>query len=255
MGSSPLARGLQVDPLTGYLSGRIIPARAGFTVRRRSAPPEHWDHPRSRGVYSSLLARSSPASGSSPLARGLRRPSRFTSSADRIIPARAGFTWPSGTGVPRLRDHPRSRGVYLFGFGFGVSSDGSSPLARGLHLRARRARGRCRIIPARAGFTGDFHGRVLSVRDHPRSRGVYAGLPGCRATECGSSPLARGLLRPRVGPIVRRWDHPRSRGVYKPRSFSAVTVSGSSPLARGLPSAAKRWMTCPGDHPRSRGVY
>ena len=50
-GSSPLARGLlDAGGDVGTIEG-IIPARAGFTVMRRSAPPSMWDHPRSRGVY------------------------------------------------------------------------------------------------------------------------------------------------------------------------------------------------------------
>ena len=54
-----------------------------------------------------------------------------------------------------------------------------------------------RIIPARAGFTvcGSAHGG--HAWDHPRSRGVY-GLNGrSDLSQCGSSPLARGLL-PRI---------------------------------------------------------
>ena len=111
----------------------------------------------------------------------------------------------------------------------------------------------------------------------------------------GSSPLARGLLRPlgvdceRMGIIPARagftrtsclrtrasWDHPRSRGVY-PNAISANHLgTGSSPLARGLPfsyePSSRRTGIIPAragftrgscrtrssrrDHPRSRGVY
>ena len=31
---------------------------------------------------------------------------------ERIIPARAGFTWADGERADRIQDHPRSRGVY-----------------------------------------------------------------------------------------------------------------------------------------------
>ena len=51
LGSSPLARGL---PYLSEKQGhyiRIIPARAGFTVRRVWWTRALWDHPRSRGVY------------------------------------------------------------------------------------------------------------------------------------------------------------------------------------------------------------
>ena len=51
LGSSPLARGLHT--IRTYLDDnhRIIPARAGFTIRRGTPGPWRGDHPRSRGVY------------------------------------------------------------------------------------------------------------------------------------------------------------------------------------------------------------
>ena len=51
LGSSPLARGLPA--MSCRPSGRpgIIPARAGFTRRRRRRAHRGRDHPRSRGVY------------------------------------------------------------------------------------------------------------------------------------------------------------------------------------------------------------
>ena len=71
-GSSPLARGLPLIRPIELVAGGIIPARAGFTLRRPGPGPSTEDHPRSRGVY--------------PACRSGRRPPR------RIIPARAGFT-------------------------------------------------------------------------------------------------------------------------------------------------------------------
>ena len=71
-GSSPLARGLPPRADRDEPRNGIIPARAGFTVRR--------------------LCRVRVGRGSSPLARGLpshRQPLRCRR---RIIPARAGFT-------------------------------------------------------------------------------------------------------------------------------------------------------------------
>ena len=53
-----------------------------------------------------------------------------------------------------MRDHPRSRGVYAYSYKLSVTSDGSSPLARGLPRLELGERGEIRIIPARAGFTG-----------------------------------------------------------------------------------------------------
>ena len=52
--------------------------------------------------------------------------------ADRIIPARAGFTDEAIPPSYEGWDHPRSRGVYL-GAAVGIGGfAGSSPLARGL---------------------------------------------------------------------------------------------------------------------------
>ena len=133
------------------------------------------------------------------------------------------------------------------------------------------------------------------MRDHPRSRGVYAHPPRHSLLAGGSSPLARGLLipNPSSGPRSRiiparagftraqrarqpsAWDHPRSRGVYSPLLCVLRHTPGSSPLARGLPCSlhhishsiriipARAGFTSPApglccpstDHPRSRGVY
>ena len=175
---------------------RIIPARAGFTVRDR---------------------------------RESRRDAR-------IIPARAGFTGPRAAPRRRGRDHPRSRGVYTGTAAPQASSTGSSPLARGLPPGVRGGDRSRRIIPARAGFTARPRAHVRTRRDHPRSRGVYPTIGPHGRNELGSSPLARGLLDglhdagaglriiparagftcDRTWSRARTWDHPRSRGVYPP---------------------------------------
>ena len=192
----------------------IIPARAGFTWRSRAAQKM--------------------SSGSSPLARGLRRRGLGRRCRGWIIPARAGFTQTRRGWVRWLGDHPRSRGVYKKAEPPTLRTLGSSPLARGLRSRRRFRVQRWRIIPARAGFTPSPRSRGRRSADHPRSRGVYrAGVCGCQRCP-GSSPLARGLRPPgllassrrRIIParagFTRRCaprrqssrDHPRSRGVY-----------------------------------------
>ena len=72
-GSSPLARGLLVAGRPRVDPPRIIPARAGFTSRIGDFDLPAGDHPRSRGVYCRGRVCSPRSSGSSPLARGLRR--------------------------------------------------------------------------------------------------------------------------------------------------------------------------------------
>ena len=70
-GSSPLARGLPARRTAADYRCGIIPARAGFTGRGGRSREEDADHPRSRGVYYSLLSWADWRDGSSPLARGL----------------------------------------------------------------------------------------------------------------------------------------------------------------------------------------
>ena len=152
-GSSPLARGLRSSNTWIPLERRIIPARAGFTTSPSTTSRRRRDHPRSRGVYSSVVALTLRGVGSSPLARGLRHDGRRQRGGDGIIPARAGFTRGPPGPRPRSEDHPRSRGVYPLADPLGGDPAGSSPLARGLHPLIGQGGSHIRIIPARAGFT------------------------------------------------------------------------------------------------------
>ena len=131
-GSSPLARGLRRIPPRRRGRSRIIPARAGFTAPAARTGRPAADHPRSRGVYATSGRRRDRPSGSSPLARGLPVRPGGEALADRIIPARAGFTPIFRTPLLVHRDHPRSRGVYPASPCWYEDSQGSSPLARGL---------------------------------------------------------------------------------------------------------------------------
>ena len=216
-----------------------------------TSPP---DHPRSRGVYTISIPLLPHERGSSPLARGLLHDLADPHQVLGIIPARAGFTRPLSRPAPASTDHPRSRGVYKLKELSPILGPGSSPLARGLlALRHLVFRG-LRIIPARAGFTPDRSGPPDGLRDHPRSRGVYANCVHAAALLVGSSPLARGLrshpgswaLAQRIIParagftLISLWahgappDHPRSRGVYSNPPPRKGNPMGSSPLARGL---------------------
>ena len=193
-GSSPLARGLRFIHRAVGGHERIIPARAGFTPLHPVGGGAPSDHPRSRGVYIRPYDRLVQAVGSSPLARGLLRPGESGAHGRRIIPARAGFTFLSSRPLMRPPDHPRSRGVYCWPSVSFLCTAGSSPLARGLRCAGVLPLHRRRIIPARAGFTVIHGADILSTRDHPRSRGVYARGFTPAYLAIGSSPLARGLL-------------------------------------------------------------
>ena len=111
-GSSPLARGLRPERRIRQSSDRIIPARAGFTSPAVPRSGSARDHPRSRGVYASSATVGCFLTGSSPLARGLRRSRPPLGLRPGIIPARAGFTICAPNVRYRVSDHPCSRGVY-----------------------------------------------------------------------------------------------------------------------------------------------
>ena len=192
-GSSPLARGLQLEGAVVADRTGIIPARAGFTAHQRRRTGEQGDHPRSRGVYRPLTSSAAFCAGSSPLARGLPWGRGCCSCWSRIIPARAGFTAGSSRSWRSAGDHPRSRGVYSSPCCVGCCVLGSSPLARGLRRRRRGRVPEPGIIPARAGFTTANQISHVRVKDHPRSRGVYFALWDDGFENWGSSPLARGL--------------------------------------------------------------
>ena len=195
IGSSPLARGLPGVGIARLLGDGIIPARAGFTWSDRMLKWSDADHPRSRGVYLLSMNTFTRSLGSSPLARGLPVGAETRRVADRIIPARAGFTPCSGSEATAAGDHPRSRGVYRHLLSAVAPWSGSSPLARGLLYLLVAASFVIRIIPARAGFTRPWGSRSIRVTDHPRSRGVYSRSLVCDWLTVGSSPLARGLPR------------------------------------------------------------
>ena len=213
-GSSPLARGLPVACVASAL----------ISV----------DHPRSRGVYVYGMEGRHGHVGSSPLARGLPLGGRLRTHHIGIIPARAGFTQPHPNSVPNERDHPRSRGVYLF-VPFVISDDsGSSPLARGLLGAILPLPRFARIIPARAGFTLLRAYRSPLRRDHPRSRGVYTRTGRLTSISTWIIPARAGFTDPWAYVHRTIWDHPRSRGVYGDVVNNMSQSLGSSPLARGL---------------------
>ena len=203
----------------------------------------------------SIRADQRPASGSSPLARGLPPSENGTSGflpdhprSRGVYDAGAVADVPSTGSSPLARgllqgcrgphfargDHPRSRGVYSAEKDTFRRSLGSSPLARGLPWRLSERGAERGIIPARAGFTPEDDKAIGGDRDHPRSRGVYRGRRRADHHRPGSSPLARGLL-------LHLCNAARSGGIIPARAgFTRASVGSGA--------------TRP-DHPRSRGVY
>ena len=172
----------------------------------------------------------------------------------RIIPAHAGFT-PGPEHPPQLDgDHPRTRGVYPDSNREPADYGGSSPHTRGLlGVRTHRP-GRGRIIPAHAGFTTQLQGLALSVRDHPRTRGVYGTLPAEGDTLEGSSPHTRGY--PALPPVKSRTrgSSPHTRGLRR-LDARGGRQPGIIPAHAGFTCVPQLSAGGMSDHPRTRGVY
>ena len=153
LGSSPLARGTLSRHRAQLLKLGLIPARAGNTRHRDHSTPCPRAHPRSRGEHPSNPPQHFQIPGSSPLARGTLCGLPVVTLCPGLIPARAGNTGHLLPLVLRRRAHPRSRGEHLKpGYGE-ICAWGSSPLARGTHVRFIVVRLLAGLIPARAGNT------------------------------------------------------------------------------------------------------
>ena len=155
LGSSPLTRGKQIDPIRGRRSVRLIPAHAGKTVPGGQQSRTYGAHPRSRGENSIPMWRTSSATGSSPLTRGKPGKRLGRSPGRRLIPAHAGKTMLSSGPCSRVPAHPRSRGENIILDSFEGLEHGSSPLTRGKRISSSGSHVLAGLIPAHAGKTGD----------------------------------------------------------------------------------------------------
>ena len=152
---------------------RLIPARAGNTLRAYVHASLRTAHPRSRGEHCTRLFVTFSGDGSSPLARGTPTPITSKNEPSRLIPARAGNTSSSLRRSVSSPAHPRSRGEHCFFFFARQRPNGSSPLARGTPYFDNAQLKAIRLIPARAGNTtpGGLVKRAGAA--HPRSRGEH----------------------------------------------------------------------------------
>ena len=273
VGSSPQARGAQLEHPRQRPSERFIPAGAGNTRGRTAPRSGRAVHPCRRGEHRSGAGRHVLAAGSSPQARGTPTLGSRSRMSGRFIPAGAGNT-------TRCRDracpkpvHPRRRGEHACrscrpfaaagsspqargtraGSPPGIWPRGSSPQARGTRIVRGLHRGQHRFIPAGAGNTTATLASVRRCPVHPRRRGEHVDLDALLAGRGGSSPQARGTPAPPgcpgtpdrfipagAGNTTRRTGsragtpvHPRRRGEHRRDRPMALHASGSSPQARG----------------------
>ena len=91
-GSSPRVRGKRSKAGDKAKKARIIPARAGQTLRNHGIPDQRTDHPRACGANDRNHSTTRSASGSSPRVRGKQMAALREELIRRIIPARAGQT-------------------------------------------------------------------------------------------------------------------------------------------------------------------
>ncbi len=212
--------------------------------------------------------------GSSPPARGARRPTVLQQPCGGIIPACAGSTSSSSIRGSTTWDHPRLRGEHQAGSRQRVQTLGSSPPARGAQSEGVRVGFAVRIIPACAGSTGCSLVHLGSAPDHPRLRGEHGRSTVPDRPSFGSSPPARGargqahrMAEP--GGIIpacagstgavrfsgsAEADHPRLRGEHASVASSAWIAMGSSPPARGAQRAAPSPRVQYGSSPPARGA-
>ncbi len=157
---------------------------------------------------------------------------------NRFIPACAGKTSIAISPYSPQSVHPRMRGENNRRIPISRMLDGSSPHARGKHKSLNPQYGEMRFIPACAGKTTGSPVYNLIWAVHPRMRGEnvlgrYAQLP-----MYGSSPHARGKLRPHFSRKTRTRFIPACAGKTRPY-LMLLSVPAVHPRMRGENSSSR----------------
>ena len=192
LGSSPRVRGKQRHGRGGRRLLRLIPARAGKTRHQPRTPRGRRAHPRACGENTLWVMVSRFAFGSSPRVRGKHVVGDGVPLRVRLIPARAGKTFPCVDGRWRPSAHPRACGENIFTVMHTRKRGGSSPRVRGKHLSYRVLLLFRRLIPARAGKTTRRPRGRGCPWAHPRACGENDVDDASGACGSGSSPRVRG---------------------------------------------------------------
>ena len=231
-GSSPRVRGAGLRHLLSDGHRGIIPARAGSRGGLLLLDAVEEDHPRACGEQRAKLRHKVDKGGSSPRVRGAVFPLIGSTTAARIIPARAGSSIWSGRPLTHHTDHPRACGEQ-FGFPVGgIKKSGSSPRVRGAADTTRQNLPALRIIPARAGSRIPVIVGTNHLKDHPRACGEQVTFLAGINTLMGSSPRVRGAA------------HSYKTAASRSRIIPARAGSRTRHLVPGRPQP---------DHPRACG--
>ena len=258
-GSSPRMRGAPLFIIFILSIVGIIPADAGSTVLQTSERLEDQDHPRGCGEHSASPKPGIMTLGSSPRMLGAQNYESQRIDRTGIIPADAGSTAISQSGIPCPKDHPRGCGEHMTDAMPGQMNQGSSPRMRGALPSRHSSSFSVRIIPADAGSTARSCGPATVWGDHPRGCGEHLITPHEIRCRLGSSPRMRGApdrgrghvddgriipadagctrgcgLSPRGAP-----DHPRGCGEHRVVCISSPSITGSSPRMRGALRACR----------------
>ena len=136
-GTSPRARGKPFLCGYGLTPPRNIPACAGKTSKYRQWPRRGAEHPRVRGENVLALEHAAGHIGTSPRARGKLCPCTEVGRERRNIPACAGKTTSVHHQIRYSPEHPRVRGENLDAAGLLLTTEGTSPRARGKPTKSR----------------------------------------------------------------------------------------------------------------------
>ncbi len=239
-GSSPLARGTQIEWERVGSQWRFIPAGAGNTQDAAKLDIHVTVHPRWRGEHRAQCCLAVAHAGSSPLARGTRPRLGGFPPGRRFIPAGAGNTRAHPPACLAVPVHPRWRGEHHLADHLAVEVHGSSPLARGTQDQQPGIHAAHRFIPAGAGNTTGGVARADDPAVHPRWRGEHSVWTWRVVAGGGSSPLARGTPANLIAAAPDLRFIPAGAGNTHCACCARTAWRGSSPLARGTPSRI-RW--------------
>ncbi len=188
-------RGRRRRSTAGLASWGKIPARAGTTHDHHRPARRPTEDPRACGDDDGPVRLKDRREGRSPRVRGRRTRLATFGGATRKIPARAGTTITTSTGVGSVREDPRACGDDWTDLRPRRVTRGRSPRVRGRHVSVRMTHHEVGKIPARAGTTGRGWCLPGSDEEDPRACGDDGIGALLAPVGAGRSPRVRGRLR------------------------------------------------------------